>query len=183
MRKQGIQRYKFIFTFNKVDFDVFFFIDEHPYKLSFGVLRHNFYFEVDVNIGFLINPILNPEIYKELIQILQLNYSISGPFSPIYFFEQFNKSIPNIAYRRFVPKPHEIARHIRNVEECDKIYFCGWLDNNIAGNHVQQSNLIKTQKLLSQDAYEMCKEKNISSKWTDIEEKCKDFDITELKSM
>jgi hypothetical protein len=182
MRDQKIERYKFIFTYNGVDFDVFFFIDG-DFWLYFGVLKYNLYFEKRVKKGFIIDVGFDEDTYTNLIEVLKLNYSENGPFKPSYFFNEFNKKIPDRAYKKFVPKPHEIARHIRNVEECDKIYFCGWLDNNIAGNHVQKSNLIKTQKLLSQDAYEMCKEKNISSKWTDIEEKCKDFDITELKSM
>ncbi len=56
MKANDIKRYKFIFTYNNVIFDVFFFVDEQPFKLAFGVKAENFYFELEVNRGFIINP-------------------------------------------------------------------------------------------------------------------------------
>lgn len=59
MKKQGLTRYKFDYVFRKVHFDVFFFIDEEPFKLAFGVKAQNFYFEIDVLGGFKIRTYLD----------------------------------------------------------------------------------------------------------------------------
>ncbi|WP_269919649.1 DUF6037 family protein [Mycobacterium sp. Z3061] len=54
----------------------------------------------------------------------------------------------------------------KNVEEANKIYFVRWLDNNKTGKRVSAENLEKTRKLLSYEAYLMCKTRNISSCWS-----------------
>lgn len=53
------------------------------------------------------------------------------------------------------------------MEEAEKIYFCGWFDNDKVGKKVRPENLEKTKEILGTDAYLMCKKNNISSKWTD----------------
>lgn len=176
MKAQEINRYKFIFTYNNINFDVFFFIDEQPhFKLAFGVMIYNFYFELPVKKGFCIDAYLDNYTYNRLVEILQLKPSEDGPYKISYFFEQFNKNIPNKAKKQLEVKPYDIAKYINDVEEADKIYFCGWLDNNKREYQVQDTNLEKTRKWLSYKAYVMCKEKNISSKWTDEKEKAKEF--------
>lgn len=61
MRRLSLKRYRFGFRYNNVAFDVFFFIDENPYKLMFGVKAENFYFEVDVKKGFIIDSTVSYE--------------------------------------------------------------------------------------------------------------------------
>ena len=51
------------------------------------------------------------------------------------------------------PQPKDIIRYTNNVEEKDKIYFCGWRDNTKRGDKVTKSNLYKTRKLLDYNAY------------------------------
>ncbi|MGG1518476.1 DUF6037 family protein [Paenibacillus oryzisoli] len=167
MRLSNLNRYRFGFTYNNVSFDVFFFIDESPYKLMFGVKAENFYFELDVKKGFIIDPTLEREKYSELCRILGLRYDETNKFKPIYFFTEFNKKIPQKADKKNTPKPHEIAVYRKDVEEADKIYFMGWLDNTINGKKFTTKNLEKTRLLLGKDAYVQCKAKNVSSRWTD----------------
>ena len=54
--------------------------------------------------------------------------------------------------------------------KAEKIYFCGWFDNDKVGKKVREKNLEKTKEILGTDAYLMCKKNNISSKWTEDEE-------------
>lgn len=164
MKNINLERYKIPFNYNNVSFDVFFFIDETPFILMFGVKALNFYFEVEVNNGFLINPILDKEVYYKLIEILNLNSNSNNPFKPQYFFEEFNKKIPGNISVNNKPKPHEIAQFRRDVEENEKIYFLGWKDNNLNNENVSPENLYKTKRLLGDNAFERCKRKNISSR-------------------
>lgn len=174
MKKELLKRYKFGFSYNGVAFDVFFFIDEQPFKLMFGVKVRNFYFELDVNKGFEINPFLG-EKYTELCRILNLTFNENSPFKTTYFFEEFNKRIPRTADKGNYPKPHEIGVYRKEIEEADKIYFLGWQDNEKKGQQVSEENLDKTRKLLGFEAYKRCRTKNISSRWTDNERFAKEF--------
>ncbi|MFT9076316.1 DUF6037 family protein [Ethanoligenens sp.] len=180
MKSQKIQRYKFNFSYCGVNFDTFFFIDNEPFKLALGVIAYNLYFEVRVDRGFVIKIQIEPETYKKLIEVLDFRYSKNGPFKPIYFFEALNKAIPHIARKQNVAKPHDIAVYITNVEESEKIYFCGWRDDEKRHEHVRLPNLEKTKKLLSHKAYIMCKEKNISSRWTADKDRAVEFYMPDI---
>lgn len=174
MRRKNIDRYKFCFNYAKVDFDVIFFIDESPFILMLGIVRTRFYFEVQVNPGYQIVPLFDEKVYKELVKLLEFDNIVNSPFKPIYFFEALNKVIPKYADLRNSPKPSEIAKYYRDIEEADKKYFWGWIDheknrkeNECYKGNVTPDNLRKTRKLLGYEAYMRCKEKNISSRWTD----------------
>ncbi|MBB6670063.1 DUF6037 family protein [Cohnella nanjingensis] len=167
MRLLNLDRYRFGFIYNNVSFDVFFFLDESPYKLMFGVKAENFYFEKDVKKGFVIDPTLEREKYSELCRILGLQYDPINKFKPIYFFLEFNKNITQKVIKKNIPRPHELAVYRKDVEESDKIFFMGWLDNKANDNKVTPKNLEKTRLLLGRDAYFRCKAKNVSSRWTD----------------
>ena len=164
MKKQNIERYKFTFNFQNITFDVLYFIDEIPNILAFGIKQHNYYFEMPVKNGFEIRPFLQK--YNEFCKIMGFTYDPNNPFKSTYFFDQFDKCIPNIAFQHQKPSPSQIAVYRNNVEESDKVYFVKWRDNSKAGHHVSQENLEKTRKLLSYEAYLMCKQKNISSCWS-----------------
>lgn len=168
MKVQEIERYRFRYQCNKVTFEVFFFIDETPFKLLFGLIGGSFSFDLDVKRGFQINPELPKLKYYKLCEVLGLKHDPNNPFSPAAFFREFDRQIPRRVNRRQEAQPHQIARYCQNVEEADKIYFCGWLNNNVRGNNVSPENLKKTKLLLGLKAYEICQAKNTSSKWTDV---------------
>ncbi|EFU43417.1 hypothetical protein PVOR_03650 [Paenibacillus vortex V453] len=165
MRTKGIKRYKFGFTYNSVSFDIFFFADETPFKLMFGVKAHNFYFEVSVDKGFVIDTNLGDK-YTQLRKILGLQYDPDNPFKTFYFFSEFNNRIPKHADDKNKPEPSDIAYYRRDIEESEKIYFMGWRDNEKLKEKVSPENLYKTRMLLDYGAYLICKRKNISSRWT-----------------
>ncbi|EOR22390.1 hypothetical protein A499_18414 [Niallia nealsonii AAU1] len=161
MKEQSIIRYKFDFKYNNFKFSVIYFIDEVPNKLAFGIKDHNFYFEVSVNNFFVKNFIEN---LNEFCRIMGFSYNSKNKFHPSFFFEEFNKHIPNHALKTNVPKPSEIATFRSDIEESDKVYFIGWKNHTVRS--VSLENLDKTRKLLSFQAYNMCKRKNISSCWS-----------------
>lgn len=173
MKKQEIDRYRFEYRHGRALFDVFFFIDESPFILLFGAKGEAFSFEVEVGVGFNINPTLDRGTYKELCCILGLKYDPNNPFSPKGFFAQFNKHVPHTASINNKVEPHQIAQYRSIAEEEDKIYFIGWRNNGLRGERVSETNLAKTKCLLGQKAYERCKSKNISSCWTDDPAKAK----------
>lgn len=169
MVTQKIERYRFEYKVGKATFDVFFFIDDKPFVLLFGVKTANFSFEIKVEKGFTIDPQLDSSTYKKLCAALGLKYDPQNPFKPFDFFKEFNKSIPSQAVPSQKAEPHDIATYRSDVEEADKVYFLKWRDNTKRGENVQMENLEKTRKLLGEKAYARCKQKNISSCWTDQE--------------
>lgn len=88
---------------------------------------------------------------------MNLNYDPENPFNTSYFFQEFNKKIPQKVKSNNVPKPHEIDQFRRDIEENERIYFLGWRDNKIRNQDVSPENLMKTKLLLGMKAYERCK--------------------------
>lgn len=181
MRYQGIDRYRFRYRCNNVEFDIFFLIDETPFQLLFGVLIKNFSFILPVERGFCINPKLDPEDFSGLCKVLGLRPNPENRFSTRAFFEEFNQCIPAQADRRNVFEPHEIAPYYPKVEEADKKYFWGWRHNDVLKERVSSENLEKTRRILGYQAYEICKARNISSRWTNRREDAKEFNLQDLR--
>lgn len=168
MQSNGITRQKFAFSFKNTLFDVLFFSDDVPMTLLFGVVGRNFSFEISVGADYCIATQISSEIYTKLIEVLAIEYNPESPFRPWHFFSAFSESIPVHASKRSVPEPHDVAQYRRVVLDSKKIYFLGWRNNNKEGGHVTPDNLEKTKLLLGINTWKKCKEKNISSRWTDI---------------
>lgn len=181
MKINDVKRSKFIFTYSNVAFDVFFFTDEVPYKLCIGVIARNFYFELNVIKGYIIDINIGDK-YLKLIEILGLKYNKENPFKTIYFFNELNKKIPKKIDVKNKWKPSDYAVYKRNVEEANKIYFCGWFDDDKVSKNVRKENLEKTKEILGTEAYLMCKKNNISSKWTDIPSKAIEYYLPKSKN-
>lgn len=175
MKRQNIDRYRFNYTYGDGTFDMFFFIDEKPFTLLFGARGENFSFEIKVKKGFKIEVNFDNDIYYNLIGFLNLEYSPGKPFKPAWFFIDFNKHIPNTANIYNIPRPQQIIIYRNDIEEADKMYFLKWRDNTLRGEKVSEENLHKTKTILGYRAYEICKNKNLSSCWTDDISKEKTF--------
>jgi hypothetical protein len=167
MQRQGIDRYRFCFKHGRTRFDVFFFTDREPFVLLFGVHGQNISFEIEVQTGFRIEAKLDKETYGKLCSVLGLVYDPHNHFSPATFFETFNRHIPTYVNHDHIVRPEELIQYCRNVEEPNKMWFCGWRDNTSRGQSVTTENLRKTRLLLGEPSYSICKERNISSCWTD----------------
>lgn len=102
---------------------------------------------------------------------------------PITFFEVLNKRIP----LKFSQKPKykyvlKVVAKKRNIEEEDKVYFCGWKRNS-SSQKVRDKNFEKTRSAFGDKIAKMSKEKNISSCWTDTENEESLKKLSELSSM
>lgn len=176
MARQNIERYRFRYRHGRAVFAVFFFADTRPFELLFGCLGTNFAFTVDVHPGFIIHPYLG-ENYGRLCEVLGLTPNPDNPFSPAAFFTEFDRHIPGVAERAGVPRPEEVVVYRRDVDEAHKVFFCGWRDNTVRGEHVTETNLDKTLKLLGRRARDFCARHNTSSCWTDDRARAVEVDI------
>ncbi len=140
----------------------------------------NFSFTLDVEPGFYINPHLPKEVFKKLCEVLELRFNPQNQFSTRAFFMEFNQNIPSQAAKHQAAKPHEIANYYPQMEEADKKYFLGWRHNHPIKENVSLENLEKTRILLGYQAYLICRDKNISSRWTDRLEDAQNFNLQDL---
>jgi len=172
MKEQDIGRYKFRYQHNQLTFDCLFFIDIEPFELVMGCIGHNFAIFLEVEKGFQIKPFIDPKAtFFALLKALKTTEQSDHQFNPVDFFEQFNQCIPKKAKPQNIPSPKDVIKYYPDIEEADKVHFCGWLDNNKQGYNVTPDNLNKTRRLLGQRIYEFAKRRNQSTKWTHIESK------------
>lgn len=101
---------------------MFFFIDEIPYKLCIGVRANNFYFELSVKKGYIIDVNIGDK-YLRLLEILGLKYNPDSPFKTIYFFNELNNNIPKKTDANNKWRPSDYAIYKRTVEEAEKYIF------------------------------------------------------------
>lgn len=167
MRQEDIKRYKFRFRYADVEFEAIFFTDQVPFSLLFGAIGTGFSFELNVKIGYDINCSLSNDKYYQLRKVLGIPKGMNNPFKVSDFVNEFKSRIPNKVTNSGKVMPQDVIRYRSNVEEANKIYFMGWRDNSLINEKVSPENLEKTRLLIGEDIYEICKRKNLSSKWTD----------------
>lgn len=171
MKARNKNRVRFPYRHGRVTFDVFFFIDETPFSLLFGAKQFNIAFELPVLPGFAVDCFLPDEIYRALCKALGLSYDPNKPFSTKSFLSDFNLHIPHSTSGLPEPEPHEVGEYRNDVEESEKRYFCGWRDNTVRGETVTPKNLHKTRRWLGEQAFQVCRRKNLSSCWTNDKDK------------
>lgn len=168
MKNVGEKRAIFTFDYNKKSFSCIFLTDITPYRLYLTTLGSDpMVFEFEIQAGYNVKCYINEVEYKKLIKYLNLEYSSDHKFMPIDFFEALNRKIPS----KFEDRPKyseviKVASRRRRIEEIDKVFFCGWRRNPI-GNNVSIDNLEKTRSAFGEEKAKICKDKNISSCWTD----------------
>ncbi|WP_257014593.1 DUF6037 family protein [Variovorax sp. YR752] len=166
MRQRGLQRIRWPYRHSRVSFDVFLFTDEMPWCLLFGAKAYNFAFSVPVHRGYDADPGLAQADYRRLCEVLGLKFDPNNKFSPKAFLEEFGRALPATLPNQAEVRPQDVAPYRKDVEESERVYFCGWKDNTLRGESVSQANLHKTRQLLGVAAYERCRDKNISSRWS-----------------
>lgn len=162
---------KFRFTYNKVEFEVIVLIERSPFELLFGVIGYNYSFSLTLRAGYELQE-LPDEVFYKLCDILNLKPGRES-LTSYKFLKYVAKRIPT-RYSKTKIQPHEIAKYKqRNIDDAHKIYFCGW--KFYEGSERNAKNFEKTKKWLGDEAYEFCKRNNISSCWTHIDLKRKDY--------
>lgn len=167
MKLNDTKRVVFPFKYNEKGFSCIFITDILPYRLYLSTLGDKpIIFELEINNKYETSSYI--EDYKKLIEYLEIKYDPNHKFKPNDFFKSLNNKIPENCENK--PNYKDViliaAKH-REIEEPNKIYFCGW-KNNIVIN-VTDGNLEKTRSAFGDELAELCKKKNISSRWTDID--------------
>ena len=162
---------KFRFTYNKVEFEVIVLIERSPFELLFGVIGYNYSFSLTLRAGYELQE-LPDEVFYKLCDILNLKPGRES-LTSYKFLKYVAKRIPT-RYSKTKIQPHEIAKYKqRNIDDAHKIYFCG--SKFYEGSERHAKDLKKKKKWLGDEAYEFCKRNNISSCWTHIDLKRKDY--------
>lgn len=167
MKARKEERAIFPFTYNAKDFSCLFLTDIKPMRLYLSTLGNNpIVFEIEIDEKYCAETYLDD--YKKLVEYLEIKYDPNHTFKPKDFFKVLNNKIP----KKFQRKPNYsdvvmVVSKRRMVEEVDKIYFCGWR-NNPKGYNVSDMNIEKTRSAFGDKVADICKEKNVSSCWTDI---------------
>lgn len=175
MNKMGEKKQKFTICYNSIRAHVLFLADIEPFLLIFGIQDTNEYLELEMSQGFEVNSFFTKELYLKLIEIFNIQYDPNHKFTPNDFLSFINNNVPEFRKTERV-KNSDILRYKRNIEEADKIHFCGWIYHNTKSN-ATPANLEKTRLLMGEVAYKRCCERNISSKWTDLIERKTDPDF------
>lgn len=174
MVAQGIVKQRFGFQFRSLKFSVVYVAERFPHTLLLGCIAHNLYFVLDVDSKYGISLYMGDN-YDRLVAALGLKYDPNNKFSPRVFFEEFGQAIPTVATQNNVPTITEVAKLSRDVDEADKVHFCGWRINDGVSSNVSQENLQKTLRICGYAAYKVCAAHNISSRWTDDASKAVEY--------
>ncbi|EFU05740.1 hypothetical protein O1B96_001713 [Listeria monocytogenes] len=175
MNQEGEKKQRFTIEYNGVRAHVLFLADIEPFLLIFGIQGTNEYFELEMNQDFEINSFFAKELYWKLIEIFNIQYDPDHKFTPNDFLSFVNNNVPEFRNTERVTSS-DILQYKIDVEEADKVHFCGWIYHTTKSN-AQPLNLEKTRLLMGEAAYKRCCERNISSRWTDIIAKRTDPDL------
>lgn len=165
MKNNNESYYIFEFVKNKVVFEVLFDIYYSPFILHFLEKDSDFSFNIYVEQGFKISPLLKTNLYSRLCDILNLKYNPNNPFSPKSFFEEFNHKIPNFKLRE--KKERELLPYYKNqIEDSKNLFYGGTLPWNKIdnGKNLTPKNLEKT-RILYPELYEWCRRENVSIRY------------------
>ena len=165
MRANGDSRARFSISHNLVDFECLFLVDVTPYEFVLAAVGHPDVAVVcQVRKGYYVDADFGDD-YKPLARLFNQGAETFVPFRPGIFLQEIDSAVP-VNYRK--PTVTEVAKIYRHhLDEADKPYFIGWLDNNLKPpNRVSDSNLEKTKRCFGNGAYETCKRTNLSSRWT-----------------
>ena len=153
----------FNFNTNGIAFHIFFDIGKVPFRLGFLPIGKPEQIWLDVNKGFIINPVLPKSEYRKLTRLLNLKYDKDNPFSTFNFFKQFGEKIPNQLISLSNSERAILALKVSDIEEKEKTVYLGqkdWEKSN-SGKNRTEKNLEKT-RLLYPELYNQIKDKNIS---------------------
>ncbi len=164
MKLNNIDKEHYAFDFNGFRFDVILSITYHGYEILVAVHTHNWGCVLNMNKYY--NVEIPDEVYFSLCRLLKLNWS-KNQFSSAVFLQLLSKNSPKFSKRTGVD--YQTLRNYlpyRQVDEADKIYFCGWNDHKKDKRKAQ--NFDKTEFFFGKSIADYCRKNNISSLWSDI---------------
>lgn len=164
MRLKGEDSSRFSIKICNKSFSCIFLTDINPYRLYLFTLGENpIYFEFSIDENYI--PQSYIDNFSALLRYLEIKYDKNHTFKPNDFYEMLNKQLTKDIVLERVPYTYkiQIASHTREINEANKIYFCGWKTN--ANGKVR--NYQKTLVAFGKEIADMSKKINKSSCWTD----------------
>ena len=168
MKAVQLVRMRFPLQHAHLSFMGIFLTDTHPkYQLGLACLSHNFTLLFDVDHHYDVVAYIHDETTRKAL-LNALNQGGGGPaFRTGAFLQQVDNALPAKAQANHRATPADLVCFRRDVEDANKIYLCGWQDNNRLGKNVTPENLDKTRSLIDEATYLWCIKYNISTCWTD----------------
>lgn len=163
MKKNEIDKEHYSFVYNGFQFDTILSIVTGGYEILVAIHTHNWGCVLKMDDDFIVDMPDNK--YFELCRILKLNYAEDG-FNSSKFLKMLSEKAPKHSNRQGVEYT-DLRAYLpyRNVDEAERIYFCGWNDHT--RDHRRARNFNKTEFYFGKKVADYCREHNISSLWTD----------------
>ena len=163
MRRNGVEREHYLFSYSNVTFDIIFQIDTTPFKLLIGAHSHNWACILDVKPGFEIS--MKDRNFFDLCNVLNIKPG-KGVFTSHLFLKQLIKHAPSKASISIVSPTvmHRFYSITNSTDDALKTSFRGWNDHSKDGRIAR--NFIKTEFYFGKKVADYCRANNISSIWT-----------------
>lgn len=162
MKSKNIDSEHFSFSYNHFRFDVIFSIHDNKYELLVGIHSVNFAFILEIDSQYTTS--LDEQTFFHLCKILNLKPSKES-FTSFIFLKLLSDKMPFVSsgnqasYKNIIP-----FRHLKKIDESEKIYFRGWNDHKL--DHKKARNFEKTEFYFGKNVANYCKKNNISSIWS-----------------
>lgn len=172
IKRQNVKSNIFPVRYNNYDFSCILLLQDYGCTLLITTLGENpDTISIDFNDKFETPSILNYDEYLVIANYLGFTGKNGKVFHPNAFFNEFDSHIDPRFRKEATNKQRTraIGRAV-SIKEEDKIFFCGWKNNGTSGN-VSDRNYQKTRKLVGDSVARKLRNLNISSKWTNNEEK------------
>lgn len=170
MQDKGETRAVFPITYNNKNFSCLFLSDITPYQLIILPIGDiTFAVELSIYSDFSTNKYI--ENYYQLIKFLEIKFDLNHKFMPEDFFNHINNVIPSAFLQR--PTMEQVitaSGRCREIEHGEQLFFCG-LRRNPKNERVSPKNHEKTRIAFGDKTAKLLKLYNISTCWTDDENK------------
>ena len=164
MKTNRIDKEHYSFLFNNFKFDVILAIMSSDYEILVAIHSENWGCVLRMDENF--NVKMSDSDYYSLRAILGLSWQENKFSSDKFLFLLSDKAPRKSSLQKIDYKEKLKYLNYRNVEEKDKIYFCGWNDHLKDGRRAR--NFDKTEFYFGNQVATYCRKHNISSLWSDI---------------
>lgn len=163
MEYNNVDKDKFSFNY-KIRFDVIVSIVDDGFELLIGLHTINKGLLIKVSPDYVAE--FNDEDYYNLCHWLNLSYKNEG-FTSNMFLKLLSSKIPE-KYSGYKYSYEDMIPYLKckSIDEAEKKYFKGWNDH--IKDHNKAHNFEKTEFYFGKKIADYCRENNISSLWTHI---------------
>ena len=155
----------------KIECTYLFDIDMKPYELIFlrQKNKETLTLKLLVKNGYNLDNHKSKDFFYQIIKFFEIEKDGDKNFNSDTIFNNLSEELFKLELSNlFQPQCYETAKFHSDVEESEKIYFKGLLNNNLRKNSVTDRNFEKTSKLIGKEIAIDLKNSNISTCWTHI---------------